>query len=94
MADAKRLIALGVPAPLAKELAAQMDSVEGTPGPEGPQGPQGPQGPAGADGSDAEVTFANVSTLSGDWRGLGDEQLIAVLADLETRLQALEPEGD
>lgn len=88
MADAKRLIALGVPAPLAKELAAQMDSVEGTPGPEGPQGP------AGADGSDAEVTFANVSTLSGDWRGLGAEQLVNALTDLETRLQALEPEGD
>lgn len=84
MADAKRLIALGVPAPLAKELAAQMESVEGTPGPEGPQGPQGPAG------SDAEVTFANVSVLSGDWRGTGAEQLVAALADLETRLQALE----
>lgn len=81
MADAKRLIALGVPAPLAKELAAQMESVEGTPGPEGPQGPAG---------SDAEVTFANVSVLSGDWRGTGAEQLVAALADLETRLQALE----
>jgi len=88
MADAKRLMALGVPAPLAKELAAQMDSVEGTPGPEGPQGPQGPAG------SDAEVTFANVSELSGDWRGLGAEQLVNALTDLETRLQALEPEGD
>lgn len=87
MADAKRLIALGVPAPLAKELAAQMDSVEGTPGPEGPQGPQGPAG------SDAEVTFANVSELSGDWRGLGDEQLIAVLTDLEARLDAIESGG-
>lgn len=68
MVDATRLIALGVPAPLAKELAAQMESV----------------------GSDADVTFANVSVLSGDWRGTGAEQLTAALTDLETRLAALE----
>lgn len=64
---------------------------QGEEGPQGPEGPEGPEGPAGADGSDADVTFANVSALSGDWKGTGAATLTAALTDLEARLADLEP---
>lgn len=57
-------------------------------GPPGTPGADGQDGQDGAPGSDANVTFANVSGVSGDWRGEGAETLGVAVADLQTALDA------
>lgn len=69
------------------EVDQKIEAIELTPGPQGPQGPQGPKGDKGDKGTSVTVDTALSATSTNP---VQNKVIQAKIADLESRLAALE----